>query len=293
MNYANLKEITVERTAELYPEASYIGDDILLVDDLTKMRFPDEPRRVRCLILALCLQGNAEYGLDTIRYTVKEGDIIILNSSQVIDGHHQSADCKAVGFVISDPFYYEIFSGVHDLSSLFTFSRLHPVFHLSKEDQEKIVNYYHLIKQKVDQKDHRFRRDTVRSLIQALIYDAADAIGYIKAAEQIRNTRAEAIYINFMLMVEQHFRTERRVGWYAQQLSITPKYLSETIKQVSHRTPNDWIDDYVILEIRVLLRNTTKTIKEISEMMNFPNQSFFGKHFKEHVGMSPSEYRKS
>ena len=76
-------------------------------------------------------------------------------------------------------------------------------------------------------------------------------------------------------------------------LKISPKYLSEVVKQVSKRTPNDWIDHYVILELRVLLRNSTKSIKEIAKEMNFPNQSFMGKYFKENVGMSPSKYRKS
>ena len=65
------------------------------------------------------------------------------------------------------------------------------------------------------------------------------------------------------------------------------------MKAVSQRTPNDWIDQYVTLKIRVMLKNTTKTIKEITEELNFPNQSFLGKYFKEHVGMSPSQYRKT
>ena len=83
------------------------------------------------------------------------------------------------------------------------------------------------------------------------------------------------------------------MGWYASQLNISPKYLSEVVKQVSKRTPNDWIDHYVVLELRVLLKNSTKNIKEITEELHFPNQSFLGKYFKEHVGMSPSEYRRS
>ena len=93
-------------------------------------------------------------------------------------------------------------------------------------------------------------------------------------------------------MLERHFRHERRVSWYAEQLCITPKYLSEVVKQVSKRTPNEWIESYVVLEIRVLLKNSTKNIKEITEELCFPNQSFLGKYFKEHVGVSPSEYRK-
>ena len=63
--------------------------------------------------------------------------------------------------------------------------------------------------------------------------------------------------------------------------SITPKYLSEIIKQVSHQTPNEWIDTYVTLELRNLLKNTSKSIKEITEDLRFANQSFLGKYFKE------------
>ena len=65
------------------------------------------------------------------------------------------------------------------------------------------------------------------------------------------------------------------------------------IKQVSHQTPNEWIDTYVTLELRNLLKNTSKSIKQITDDLHFANQSFLGKYFKEHVGMSPSEYRKS
>ena len=71
------------------------------------------------------------------------------------------------------------------------------------------------------------------------------------------------------------------------------KYLSESVKSVSRRTPNQWIDNYVVIELRVMLKNSTKSIKQITEEMNFPNQSFLGKYFKEHVGMSPSEFRRS
>lgn len=63
------------------------------------------------------------------------------------------------------------------------------------------------------------------------------------------------------------------------------------MKSVSNRTPNEWIDYYVMLELRVRLRNTESSIKEITQGMNFSSQSFLGKYFKEHAGMSPSEYR--
>ena len=102
----------------------------------------------------------------------------------------------------------------------------------------------------------------------------------------------EDIFAQFIQLVQRNFKRERRVGWYALQMNISPKYLAETIRTVSHKTPNDWINYYVVLEMRVLLKNSTKSIKEITDLLHFPNQSFFGKYFKEHVGMSPSDYRK-
>ena len=79
--------------------------------------------------------------------------------------------------------------------------------------------------------------------------------------------------------------------YFADRLCISPKHLSMVVKKVSGRTASDWIDDYVILQAKQLLRSSSLTIQEVSRELNFSNQSFFGKYFKKHVGMSPSEYR--
>ena len=125
-----------------------------------------------------------------------------------------------------------------------------------------------------------------------MFYDMSNVIWRVEQAGGTPQTRADAIFAQFIRLLQENFRTERRVSWYADQLTITPKYLSEVVKQVSKRTTNEWIDSYVVLEIRVMLRNSTKSIKQICNELNFPNQSFLGKYFKEHVGMSPSEFRK-
>jgi AraC-like DNA-binding protein len=144
----------------------------------------------------------------------------------------------------------------------------------------------------MDKQDHHFRRDVVRSLMMTMIYDLGNVICRIQSSDR-KQSRAEVIFSQFIDLVENNFREEKRVSWYAKQLCITPKYLSESVKQVSRRTPNEWIDNYVILEARVMLKDSALSIKEIAQQLHFPNQSFFGKFFKEHVGMSPSKYRKS
>jgi AraC-like DNA-binding protein len=168
-----------------------------------------------------------------------------------------------------------------------------PVVSLTPHEVQVYGNYYHTIRQKMADTTHHYRTNLVKALLLAMFYDMSNVIWRVEQNEnRATRKRADALFAQFICLLEEHFRTERHVSWYAEQLGITPKYLSEIVKQVSKRTPNDWIDSYVLLEIRVLLKNTTKSIKEIADAINFPNQSFFGKFFKEHMGMSPSEYRK-
>ena len=80
--------------------------------------------------------------------------------------------------------------------------------------------------------------------------------------------------------------------WYSSEMCLTPKHLSEVVKQVSGKTAGQWITTLVIIEIKSLLRHTTLSIKEVAQEMNFPNQSFLGKYFKNVEGVSPSDFRK-
>ncbi len=292
MDKQNIAYISVETARQRHCGGSFMDDDLALIDDVQMLTIPGETRRSRCLILGICLEGSASYNLNTLEHTVVPGDVVIINPGQVIDGYTQQPGSKGIGLMVSNRFSYEVMSGVHGISTLFTFSRLHPVFHLTKKESDNMLLYVDLLKHKINDKAHHFQRDIVRSLLQALIYDMGETIARVQTQSDARHTRAESIFIDFMTLVERDFRTERRVGQYAQALHITPKYLAETIKAVSRRTPNEWIEDCVVLELRVLLKNTSLSIKEIAERMHFPNQSFLGKYFKEHVGMSPSEYRK-
>ena len=81
------------------------------------------------------------------------------------------------------------------------------------------------------------------------------------------------------------------MGFYARQLCITPKYLTTLIKRISGLSVSEWIDNYVIIEAKTLLKYSTMSIQEIAYYLNFPNQSFFGSYFKHNTGMSPSQYK--
>lgn len=288
-----LLEVNVAQAKVVYPEGKYIDNDLILFEDITQVPLPTSPSRMKSLFLALCTSGHAQYTVDTKMHEVSAGDVIIISEEQVVADYMLSQDCKGIALIMSYDFFQNIVSGVHELSALFLFARTHPVFHLDDNQTKALENDIEHIKEKIIDVGHRFRRELVMTMLKALIIDMSNIIYRFQQVGEAGQTRAEVIFRDFIQTVEKNYRTERRVSWYAQQLCITSKYLSETVRTVSRRTPSDWIDSYVTRELRVMLRNSTMSIKQIADELNFANQSFMGKYFKEHVGMSPSQFRKS
>lgn len=272
--------------------AVYLDTDLLLTERINEVPMPTEPRYMNFIMIGLCTKGEVMYQLDTIKQVIKPGDILVVSDRHIVDSYQHSDDMEGLCMILSVNFFREIIQNVSDISSLFLFSRLHPVMSLEQEEIKTFKEYFHIIKEKIGDKRNHFQKDLIKALLLAMFYDLSNII-YRGQSSDKPKSRQEIIFTKFIRLVETNFRHERRVAWYAKELDITPKYLSETVKAVSHRTPNEWIDYYIILELRVQLKNTIKNIKEIAEELNFPNQSFLGKFFREHVGMSPSKYRKS
>ncbi len=281
------------RNVKNWNACGFIDNDIILVDELKTDLITTEARRMNYILLGLCLRGEANYTIDTVEQKVLPGDIIILTDRHVIDKFHASSNLDARCIAISKSYFYEVMRDMSDLSSLLLFSKCNPIVSLTADEITVFLDYFQFIKRKVNEEQNPFRKRLVSGLLLAMFYDLSNVIKRLERPEKHRQSRAEIIFTQFIKLVEQNYLTERRVSWYAQQICITPKYLSESVKQISKRSPNDWIDNYVVLEIRLQLKNSNKSIKEIAESLHFPNQSFLGKYFKEHVGVSPSAYRRS
>jgi len=285
-----IKETNIALAAT-WEGVEYIGEDIALAEHIANIPVPHDARRMNFILIMLCTRGSLKYTLDTKQITVSAGDVLLVSERHVVNNYEASPDIEGQAILMSLDFFHEIINNVSDLSAIFLYARTFPVMKLSENEAATFSRYFVAIKNRMANKENHFRRALVRTLLLAMFYDLSSVIYQFQHTSRPQK-RSEAMFTQFIKLLEEHCRTERRVSWYAKQLGITPKYLSETIKGVSRRTPNEWIDTYVILELRVMLKNTTKNIKQITEEMNFPNQSFLGKYFKEHVGMSPSEFRK-
>ncbi len=270
----------------------YIDKSVALADRISEIPVPGDARRMNFILIVLCTRGWLRYTLDTRQIEVGPGDMLIVSEHHVVNDYKASDDVKGLAILLSVEFFHEVISDVSELSALFLYARNHPVMKITDRDVASFHNYFYAIKSRIADQGNHFRKALVRTLLLAMFYEMSNVIYQSQQTAAPPMKRGDILFTRFIKMVEQHFRQERRVGWYAEQMGITPKYLAETIKTVSQRSPNAWIDQYVVLELRVMLRNTTKSIRQISEEMNFPNQSFMGKYFKEHVGVTPSEYRR-
>ena len=293
MNNNGIKELSLRLTQVAHDHTDFIDGDVLLVDRLNRALMPTSPHRLTFILVALCTSGECRFTIDTQQFTIKKNDLVIISDRHIVDSFSATDDADGLVMMLSVNFFYEIVRNVSEVSRVCCFSRSHAVVWLEDREGELCRSYFYFLKEKIGDPANKFRRNIVGTLILVMFYDLSNVI--LRVQEETHNkkqTRAESIFTKFIRLVELHFRHERKVGWYALQLGITPKYLSETVKSVSSRTPNEWIDSYVTLELRVMLKTSTKSIKEISDEMHFPNQSFLGKFFREHVGVTPTAYRK-
>lgn len=143
-------------------------------------------------------------------------------------------------------------------------------------------------------KAYKFYHEIVRRILETLFYTLIDITSRytdVQHSAPSVKSRNEEYFGLFVKSLNEFYKQERSVSFYASQLHITPKYLTTVIRNVSGRSAAAWIDEYVILEAKNLLKYSTLSIQEVAYALNFPNQSFFGKYFKHHTGYSPSQYR--
>ncbi len=291
----NIEQITLSVLRQNHPDYSNNGNDqFLLFNSFSELPFNSNPQQLNGITLLLCQEGKVKMRLSDKEYGFGKDDIVVLTSTHVISDFLTSRDCKGIAIYGTLDFFQEIAKSCPELSTLFVFLRNTPVVHVSNQEASIFKDYFDAIQMRVRWQSHRFMTQVAATLLSAMILDMGHWV-WTKQETHIGVSakRSDKLFSDYIHLVEKNFREIRRVSWYAEQLRITPKYLSEVVKSVSQQTPNDWIDKYVVMEIRVLLRNTTMSIGEITTAMHFPNQSFLGKYFKEHVGVSPTKYRKN
>ena len=245
-----------------------------------------------------CQRGSVEVSLEGCHYHIKPGDVYIYMASTLVHLLHKSEDAE--GIMVEVDFYYilPIVNKVINVESQL-FMRKNPCVSLSGEQcahfEYLLNNLWDRINAEDCQKENvqyqHLKLELIKSMGQTICYEILNMYFTNQPLQPLQQGKKDVVFQNFMLSLFRFYRKERDVSFYARMQHITPRYFSAIIKEKTGDSALQCIVLIVITEAKQLLEESDLSIKEIADQLNFPTQSFFGKYFKQYVGVSPKEYR--
>ena len=304
MNELEFHDISLELFRSRFPDAHCVSlnDDIFIMDIMFKdMNNPLlHPCRFNGFMMIYCISGHVRMSINLNEFDFRSGSLFLNVPGNLVKLSEYVDSCKEDQRYIVVGMTREFVSNLRmDINKIFNEGLAmlgNPSIKLDSGQEEMICGYLSLMRDVISTCKINVR-EAISSCLSSMFY-AISGIGseHIREmGEEIRNSssRSKMIFEQFIKLVAEYHMHHRNVGFYADKLCLTPKYLSKLIKTATGRSAPDWIDAYVILEAKNLLKYSNTTIKEVVYRLNFPNQSVFYKFFKARTGMTPSEYRNS
>lgn len=279
-----------------------LSDDLFVAEMHyeTKMDIIEYPCRFHGYMAFFCIKGEFEVEINLKKFTIRKDSMFIYTPGNIVRVTNiDPQEKESVHFVVVAISEDLMSSTRFDFSKLYNESlRLleSPCVVINENERELCRKYFDLI-QEVSKIRMPNMRESVAALISSIFYLMGamwtDRLTAAKknGGEEV-STRSKIVLEDFLLLVRDYHTKERSLSFYADKLYLTPKYLSKLIKSVSGKSAHEWIDSFVILEAKNLLKYSDMSIKSIVYELNFPNQTTFYRFFKTKTGMTPSEYRK-
>ena len=266
-----------------------INDDVILLDKPVITSTLHYPCKVDVTAAIISIKGTTEGNINLKPYTTNGACFITIIAGQIMEYKSISEDFEGLFIVMSQKFTDSLMPDAHERLPLSLSVRDNPVIPLNEESLEGMIRYFEMLKRMAQEKDHPYRLEVARHLTLAFFYGGS--VDFHELVDHRKKTHHEALVDKFLNLVQTHYKNERELEFYADKLCLTPKHLSKVVKGTGGKSANDLIDERVALEAKALLKSTNMTIQQISDELNFPSQSFFGKYFKRVTGMSPKEYK--
>ena len=275
-----------------------IGDDFFIsrLQDRPEYVHLKYPFRVDCYVAAYCVEGTVDCSVNLTDYHLTTGTLLLFTPGNIVritepeqtEHLRLTLICASTSFITSiginpSKFLIEAMDVLRD-----------PCIHLSADETEMLHKYVNLALD-ITKTNPQFIKESIGGLVSSVFYQFAGFLADSKRRQDletpVRTSRQRQMLEQFIkLAINDHTR-EHLVGYYADKMCVTPKYLSKIVKEASGRSVPDWLNELLILDAKNMLRHSDMTIKEISASLNFPSQSFFFRFFKNHTGQTPTQYR--
>lgn len=303
MKTKEIKTISIESFKQNNYLLDYADNDFVIINSLegTEVYSNDNAVRLDCLLITVCMEGHIQLDINLKTYQLQKGDVLLGLPGTFISHAMVSPRYKVKFIGFSTRFLQRIFKMERTTWNTAIHIHNNPVIkNAGDETPTKAFELYRdLIMTKLDEgNQHSYHRDAVRYLFSALL---CEVMGKMEQMSAVRESASDTeniklkdhILRRFMQLLSEDNGMHRSVSYFANELCYTPKYLSQIVRQACGKTPLELINESVIEHIKYRLKRSDKSIKEIAEEFDFPNQSFFGKYVKAHLGMTPVSYRNS
>ena len=244
-------------------------------------------------LIVICTEGIAQFDYDGQQIRLHKDDLFLYMSHSVVTNFMSSLDfnCRQIWFSRGELWNINKYGEV-SLSDL-PYLKRHPIMHLTEDDVKLLDDYFQLLCRRMRDSSPVLYSNIVRSLVSTMMLEILSMMRRQEPENTVTtDIHRQRLANEFMRLVEQSDGRIRKVDDFANQLNITPKYLSTLLKETMNRRPSEMIHFYTLKAIEHRLRYTDMTMQEIANDLNFANPSFFGKYFKEHAGMTPLDFRK-
>ena len=271
-----------------------IMGECIAANSASEMEIFRFPSRLNALIIGVGTEGETSLTSNLQEFRLKKDSLFIFSPKHILQVQSNNR-FKAHLIVIAPDFLKRINIDTKRMMPLFLQFGSLPCMELTQAESQSLRSFISMVEQELKGSETDFSSEIIGGLIAATIYKVGDILThYLTEHPEVDSpihNRAEEYFRQFTELLGEHYKHDRSVGFYARQLCITPKYLTTLIKRISGKSVSEWIDNYVILEAKTLLKYSNMSVQEIAYYLNFPNQSFFGSYIKRNAGMSASQYK--
>lgn len=273
--------------------------DLLVTFDNLEREFPftahepSFPVKSESFFTLTLLRGSMRMIVNLREVEIHEGQLLAMMPGCIFEGRWFSRDLRFCGMVVDKDYMETMRKNVGIRMDLTHRYYNYMIRDIAPAVIENHLQMYKMICRELTREDYTYKKEVIQRYCEIWVLKNISLNNYIDDKPELNKplNRKEEIFHDFLSLLETYYTQERSISFYADRMCLTPKYLSTIIKEVSGKHGMQWIDEYVSLEAKALLRNSTLSVKQVSDQLNFPSQSMFGRFFKKMTGYSPKQYK--
>ena len=287
-----MKKVNINTSIPQELHLDYQDKYIVLLDNVHQVQHTQETVINESFIIILVEDGECTATINDNEYSLNPGDLLICTPGNLLERGMVSINFHCRIFIMSSEHAGDILKGTPMSISHYLMSKVVQAIRLTHEEQEMLKGFYRLLSSINPLPDDKVREYTVHHLLKSFAYTFVGFFmrrGY--TSPKNKGTSAEVLFRKFTRILHEH-PEGRTVQFYADKLNITPKYFNTICKQVSGKTASKLINEEIVTQAQLMLKDPDLSIKQVSSILGFTNQSHFGSFIRKETGVSPQSLRK-